>query len=118
MNRIEELHVKASQDSKQWKSIYSDPMKDTDQIEIKFDTGRIMDYNYPDWPHATVDGWRYKSDVKAQAQVTQDIATGFADFISKWGFFEAHGYWVSENSHYSGCAYTTTELYKIYLDTL
>jgi len=91
MNRVEELHVKASQESKQWKSIYSDPMKDTDQIEIKFDTGRIMDYNYPDWPHATVNGWRYKSDVKAQSKVTQDIATGFAEWIRKEEYQTIHG---------------------------
>jgi len=40
-------------------------------------------------------------------------AEQFADFINQWGFFKSNDKWVSENMHYSGCRYTTKELYQI-----
>jgi len=79
------------------------------------DLGDIERKNYEYQLSKSKDIMEWLSYLPLQDKV--EDAVGFAEWIKDEYFYVSQGEWVSKLSHYSGCQYTTSELYQLYTES-
>lgn len=74
----------------------------------------IEEAEYQEYPHSAIYKLDYDKAVDGCFEITKDLSFDFANWISENKFTKGKDYkWTSELLMYSGCAYSTAELFKL-----